>query len=626
MPEYFLGSSSVSLRPKDVVGSGGEADIFRTGKDAFKVFKQPGHVDLTGSPTLQQEAIARLQEHQHKLPALMQLQLPDRIPTPIELLRDKRGQIVGYQMRFIDDVEVMLRYGERSFRSQGANDDTVRDLFVDLHKTVADAHRRGFVFGDFNDLNILNKRTEAYVIDADSGQFGPYTARMFTAKFVDPLICDPRGSAPIMVRPHSKDTDWYAYMVMLMQSLLFVGPYGGVYRPADPKKMVMHDARPLKRITVFDDEVRYPKPARPYKILPDNLLGYFHDVFKKDRRGEPPLSLVEGLRFTTCSKCGVTHARGVCPDCVGVTPTMVKERHVGTVKGTKLFETSGPILFAAMQHGALRHLYWHDGAYRREDGSIVVKAALDPNIRFRIRGPDTILARGTRCLVFTRGASEPTTLSVDAYMSGLLPLIDANGDNLFFAEGGALNKTSDFGAGYQEKVGDVLPNQTLFWVGDDLGFGFYRAAELSNYFVFRPKYRGINDSVKLPGIRGQLVDSTCCFGHDRIWFFTTTQEGGASYNRCYLLNGTGELLGSFSAAPGDGSWLGTLRGATAAGDFLLVPTDDGVVRVRQNGNTLGVDKEYPDTARFVEAGTNLFPSREGLLVVRQHDIWRLVIG
>ncbi len=61
---------------------------------------------------------------------------------------------------------------------------------------------------------------------------------------------------------------------MLMQSLLFVGPYGGVYRPTDKKKTVLHDARPLKRITVFDPEVRYPKPARPYNMLPDDLLGY----------------------------------------------------------------------------------------------------------------------------------------------------------------------------------------------------------------------------------------------------------------------------------------------------------------------------------------------------------------
>jgi H/ACA ribonucleoprotein complex subunit 3 len=626
MPEFILGNTTVTLRPKDIVGSGGEADIYRTGKEAYKVFKQQGHIDLAGSPSLQREAREKLKEHQQKLPALMRLRLPDKVPTPTELLRDKQGLIAGFRMNFIDDVEVMLRYGERSFRSQGVTDDTVRDVFVDLHKTVGEAHRRGFVFGDFNDLNVLVKDKEAYVIDADSGQFGNFMTRMFTAKFVDPLICDPKASAPLMMRPHSPDTDWYAYAVMLMQSLLFVGPYGGVYRPADQKKAVPHDARPLRRITVFDNEVRYPKPARPYKILPDTLLAYFDEVFKKDKRGEPPLSLLESLRFTACSKCGVTHARTVCPECVGVTPIMVKEKHVGAVKGTKLFETSGPILFAAMQEGTLRYLYWDAGEYRREGGKTVVAAPLDPNIRFRIRGDDSILSRGTQCLVFSSGTSSPATLMSDAYMGGLLPLVDANATHLFLVEGGGLYRIADLGVEYRERVGDVLPNQTLFWTGEELGFGFYRAAELSNFFVFRPRYRGLNDSVKLPAIRSQLVDSTCCFGHDRIWFFTATQEGGKAVNRCFLLNGKGELLADAVATPGDGSWLSRIRGAAAAGDFLLVPTDEGVVRVRQNGAALDVDKEYPDTGRFVDAASNLFLSKEGLMVVRAHDIWRLVLG
>ena len=625
MPEFFLDHGSVTLRPSDVAASGGEADIYRVKGAAYKVFKSPAHPEVKGQPTLEAEARARIAEHQRKLPLLIALapKLPHNVAIPAELLRDKSGQIVGYRMNFIENAEVLYRYGERSFRDQGVSDDLVRDVFVDLHPTVLGAHRAGLVFGDFNDLNVLVRGREAFVIDTDSAQFGPYVSRMFTTKFVDPLVCDPKGTSPMMIAPHRPETDWYAYLIMLMQSLLFVGPYGGVYRPTDPKRNMPHDARPLKRITVFDPEVRYPKPARPYSILPDDLLDYFKRVFEKDTRGVPPLSLVENLRFTTCNKCGLVHARGVCPVCVGITPPMIKERVRGNLVATKVFETTGRILFAAMQHGVLRYLYHENGMYRRESGT-VVRAPLDPNIRFRIHGDNTLMARASTCLVFERGREEASySFPVDAY--GQLPLIDANEKGYFFAEGGGLYRSNDLGQEYRDKIGDVLQSQTLFWVGDELGFGFYRAAELSNFFVFRPTSHGLDDSVNLPGIRGQLVDSTVCFGGKHVWFFTTTQEGGKAVNRCYLLNERGELLSEAQGAPGDGTWLGHIRGACAVSDLLLVPTDDGVVRVRPSGTALVVDKEYPDTAEYVDSNSHLFVNKDGLHVARGQTIWRLVM-
>ena len=37
-----------------------------------------------------------------------------------------------------------------------------------------------------------------------------------------------------------------------------------------------------------------------------------------------------------------------------------------------------------------------------------------------------------------------------------------------------------------------------------LGFGFYRAGEISIGFIFRPERRGLNDQIKLPPLKGQL--------------------------------------------------------------------------------------------------------------------------
>ena len=147
----------------------------------------------------------------------------------------------------------------------------VLQIFKDLHGTVMGIHGKQVVIGDFNDLNVLVKGTEAYMVDADSFQFGRFPCRVFTARFVDPLLCDPKSHSPMLVKPHNSESDWYAYAVMLMQCLLYVDPYGGVYIPKDRAKKIPHPQRPLKRVTIFNPEVRYPKPAVHYNVLPDDL-------------------------------------------------------------------------------------------------------------------------------------------------------------------------------------------------------------------------------------------------------------------------------------------------------------------------------------------------------------------
>ncbi len=117
MPEFVLGKSHHHLRPADVIGKGGEADIYMKGSQAFKIFKPPGHPDL-GTVQERMAAQERIAEHQRKLPAFPK-NLPPRVMAPGELVRDKHGLIAGYEMHYLDQVEVLLRYGERSFRDQG---------------------------------------------------------------------------------------------------------------------------------------------------------------------------------------------------------------------------------------------------------------------------------------------------------------------------------------------------------------------------------------------------------------------------------------------------------------------------------------------------------------------------
>ncbi|MCY3023248.1 MAG: hypothetical protein NTW87_30085, partial [Planctomycetota bacterium] len=355
----FIRDRAITLKPTQAIGKGGEADVYDIGQGlALKLFKPPTHPDLAGFPEQQAAAARRLAEHQRKLRDFPR-GLPERVVTPVNLVTDRPGgDIVGYTMRLVRGAEVLMQYGEPSFRQQGVRSETVVAIFRDLHDTLSRLHRVSVVVGDFNDLNVLVSGTQACLIDADSFQFGAFLTQVFTERFVDPLLCDPAAPSPVLCRPHNRDSDWYAFLVMLFRSLLLVDPYGGVYRPKDAAKRIPHAARPLKRITVFDPEVLYPKPATRYDILPDDLLQYFHKVFIKDARGEFPISLIANLAWATCPVCGAEHARRACPLCahaVAVRVREVVEVH-GQVTVTEVLRTTGLIVHATAADGVLRWL------------------------------------------------------------------------------------------------------------------------------------------------------------------------------------------------------------------------------------------------------------------------------
>jgi len=623
MPEIYVRGKRIRLSPSMAIGKGGEADIYDIGGGkALKVFKPPTHSDLENDALGQQAARIRLDEHQRKLPAFPR-NLPPRVIAPQNIATNRSGKrIVGYTMKYLRDAEVLLRYADRGFRQAGIPNEDIIRIFLEMHATVAATHRAGVVIGDFNDLNVMVLGTEAHLIDADSFQFNPFVCRTFTARFVDPLICDPRGKRLEMTSPHNADSDWYSFAIMLMQCLLFVGPYGGVYRPKEKRKRIPHDHRPLKRITVFNPEVRYPRPAVPYGVLPDDLLQQFHLTFEHDRRGEFPRNLIESLRWTTCAVCNTEHARAKCPTCETIAPAAIKQvvRIRGKVTSTRIFRTHGIILFADIQRGKLRFLYHKNGQFKREDESTVLHGALDPHMRYRLRGDATLMGKRGQLIVL-QPETAPERISVDTY--GNLPIFDANGRHTYWTTAGQLFRDGQFG---QEYIGDVLERQTLFWVGPEFGFGFYRAGNIQVAFVFNAERRGINDSVKLPPFTGQLIDSACLFTSSRCWFFVSTREGGQNINRCFVVKADGSVEAVAETQADDGSWLGTLRGKCAAGNFLLAATDDGIIRVEPSSGQIVKTREFPDTEPFVHAGCHLFVGKNGLYVVDRQEIRLLKIA
>jgi len=114
--DVLVHGKRLRLKPQQAIGKGGEADVFTIGNgQVLKLFKPPSHPDYAGQPHEQQQAEARLAEHQAKLPAFPS-HVPGRVVRPEALVTDRSGRIIlGYTMRFLHGATVLMRYAERSF-------------------------------------------------------------------------------------------------------------------------------------------------------------------------------------------------------------------------------------------------------------------------------------------------------------------------------------------------------------------------------------------------------------------------------------------------------------------------------------------------------------------------------
>jgi hypothetical protein len=163
----------------------------------------------------------------------------------------------------------------------------------------------------------------------------------------------------------------------------------------------------------------------------------------------------------------------------------------------------------------------------------------------------------------------------------------------------------------------VLAGQTRAWVGAKLGVGFYRAGGFAVGFVFRPDRGTLDDRVKLPKLRGELVDAHAIIGDDRAWLFLTLAEAGRLITTCVVIASDATVL---AAEPlHDQPWLAGASGACAAGTQLFVPTDDGIARIDVVQGAIVHARTFPETAALVGAGDSLALAPGGIAVARRRD-------
>ena len=302
----FIHNQQITLDPSQLIQSGGEGMVFRLGDTAVKLYHQPHP------------------QQAPKLRHLLNLSLPPNILTPCHLVHDAQGHVIGFQMPKLPDHSQPLKQlaNPLCWRKNNIQTQDVIQLFQHIHHTLSLLHHDNIVIGDLNDQNIFFSPAPPLpcspaFIDVDSFQLPRYPCPVANLNFLDPTLYHVTDfSQRPFFTPH---TDWYAYFVLLIKSLLQIHPYGGTH-----KQHKSLQARAQAGITILDPAITYPRNARHPETLSDDLLHHLHLVFAKGHRQTFPLDLLTNYAndLTICRQCDLAYPRQrpSCPTCQHQTP------------------------------------------------------------------------------------------------------------------------------------------------------------------------------------------------------------------------------------------------------------------------------------------------------------------
>jgi hypothetical protein len=278
----FIGRQVVTLAPAQLIQSGGEGMVFGLdGVTAVKRYHRPGP-----------KQAAKLQAW---LDSGLVAQLPAHILGPRALVHNEQGEVIGFQMaRLPAGAQPLKQLANLHFRQkQQIEPEDVVALFRQLHTTLTHLHQHGVIVGDLNDQNIffalspaLPRLCSPAFVDVDSYQFGRFPCPVAMQPFLDPQLY---RVGDFSQRPFfTEQTDWYAFFVLLVKSLLGVHPYGGAHHTFKSLQ-----ARAMAGVSVLDPAVIYPTNALPLDTLSGALRHHLRRVFEQGERPPFPLRLLD---------------------------------------------------------------------------------------------------------------------------------------------------------------------------------------------------------------------------------------------------------------------------------------------------------------------------------------------
>jgi len=598
-----VGDKSVKLKDYDIIGSGGEANIYRMGRQALKIYHKS------------------TQERQKKLKHLIQKSnaLPSKVAKPLELVYDGRGKLRGFSMQRVKKVaEVLAELAKKRYRKVFRI--TIQDiveLFLDGYDTLSQIHKAGFIVGDLNDLNELFVKKEMLFIDVDSFQFGDYPCMVGTEAFIDPLLY----GVNLDKRPSfTTGNDWYSYAVLLFKTITMAHPFGGIYKGVNTLL-----ERAQKRIPVYEKGVRYPKIALNFEVLSDDLLNEMERYFKSDYRKGFNRKVIEDYLdiLIPCPNCGIHYSgeRSTCPVCSEKTAQQIQklkkeqEAH-DKIRVFRLF--NGTV-------GVIRQGY--DGLYIAEIEKDKIRVHRETNILQTFNRDDVdqidfasghIIKAKDNELEIYKDQKLNNTVTTQPYNGK--PVFGCNERLLYHIQANYLMATNlDTGASRQ--LVRVMENQTWFKVADktDALVGFFRLLGDFRFFIqYKNDHHDLED-IKLED-QENVIDLSVKFDNSSALLILKTVMKMRSYIRVYQIGFDGKLRFDKKLEAMGSQIYKNIHGVAYFSGMLLHPTDDGVVSEKLSDGSL---KKFTETENYVVEDSIIYPHQKGIVVANIDSVDRI---
>ncbi|MCA9872378.1 MAG: hypothetical protein KC441_01955 [Anaerolineales bacterium] len=525
----FLNGQSLSLTPAQLIQAGGEGLVFGVGDTAVKLYHQPqpGHA-------------AKLQ---HLLDSGLAQALPPHVLAPCALAADKRGQIIGFQMpRLPAGSFPIKKLANVHFRrQQNISTTAVLTLFQQMHATLSRLHQLGLVVGDLNDQNVFLPPAQPFIpywIDVDSYQIGRYPCPVAMELFVDPHLY---GIADLGQRSYfSPATDWYAFFVLLVRSLLGVHPYGGVH-----KQHKTLAARAAAGISILHPDVTYPATAVPAATLPAALRQHLLAVFEDGQRPPFPAALLADYAQTLAGRPPLPGARRATA--VNPSPDFSLLLTVpGFIERVQV-EANGRLQAIVRQENDVRLV-------RLGLGSVLNETPLfsgQPGYRYALfQNVLVVNPPGSRQLLLldVSGRQPQKMQMLETALFRDTAVFAASDEALYRIAGNWIMRGSvQRGLYVEEAIATAHHKQTRFWAaphGDTLG-GYHRVFAENRYFLL---HNGASYDVALPDLRPgeSVVKTAVAFGNTAVAFWRKINWRGVLRSEVCLANHRGKLTQQFT--------------------------------------------------------------------------------
>lgn len=263
MITIYVNGSKLSLSDTDFKTAGGEGNIYQKNGIIYKIYQKV-------VPDSLESKFNELSVLNHS-----------SIIRPINLIKNSKGNLIGYTMSFVDNADALPLLFTTSFRNRHSIDENMnKSLIENFINIIQFIHNKNILIVDLNEYNFLvdNKGyISPYFIDVDS-----YQTKSFPAKVIMPSIRDYSVSAD----KFSTLSDWFSFGIIAFQLYTGLHPYKGSH-PSYTKGDL--ESRMRNNVSVFDPNVTYPPIVRSFDLIPDSLREWFFDIFSKGKRLPPPL-------------------------------------------------------------------------------------------------------------------------------------------------------------------------------------------------------------------------------------------------------------------------------------------------------------------------------------------------